>query len=417
MNTGEQTSNIEILKESILQMRSDLTNLTTHIGALGASGAVQSPAVQDAASAGAKNSSEESVSTSMHARPAAASQHIIDRSRASGSSQESRSQLESDTADTADSANQNRSILLGVQQIAAASEQMTDWPSGLKLNQPNRLQSDRDTATFVPRRASGLGLQQTAASRASDFDRRFDMLADVNAMPGSDDCDNYTGQRAARDAVIQNLDLDVLDVDHEGEFSDHHAHNLEMSSQRRIQTRSDHIMGGVDSIHQGKGQETIFKVRNHDNLNINSNGKVKELENVGRINERQRQKAAISDYCAAIDGMNTSNNTNVMEQPPQRSYGQHQMVNSGRSANNTAITSGQGNQMIPMVSTLRDNNHINACVSRRLAELGIADEECEGATDTFRSKQRGKKSGLSRTVEDQVISSHSPLRVHITRFA
>ena len=60
------------------------------------------------------------------------------------------------------------------------------------------------------------------------------------------------------------------------------------------------------------------------------------------------------------------------------------------------------NNALPTLSSLRDNERIEDCVSRRLAEIGLDDESGEYFSETQKTK-RGKRSGLSRTVEDQVL--------------
>ena len=60
------------------------------------------------------------------------------------------------------------------------------------------------------------------------------------------------------------------------------------------------------------------------------------------------------------------------------------------------------NNALPTLSSLRDNERIEACVSRRLAEIGLDDEPGEYFSETQKTK-RGKRSGISRTVEDQVL--------------
>ena len=58
---------------------------------------------------------------------------------------------------------------------------------------------------------------------------------------------------------------------------------------------------------------------------------------------------------------------------------------------------------LPTASEIRNNRQISDCVSQRLAELGLEEERLENNTELYR-KQRGKKSGLQRTVEDQVVN-------------
>ena len=58
---------------------------------------------------------------------------------------------------------------------------------------------------------------------------------------------------------------------------------------------------------------------------------------------------------------------------------------------------------VPSVSSLRQDRHIDQCVARRLAELGIHDDYYEIDSESTKRK-RGKRSGISRTVEDMVVN-------------
>ena len=243
-----------------------------------------------------------------------------------------------------------------------------------------RVRSDVNTMTFMPH-------------RVSDFDRRFDVLADIDSMPGADAGRDYAGQRSVESSGYVNTDR-LAREQHAG-YVDQHV--LSLTESQRARQRSD-TTPGVNVFREGQTEQSVDTI--YDNANVNSNSRVSELRNTDSASERQRQRAAIGDYGAAIDGMNAFHNANTMMHGSVR---QAHVVNPGGPAQNIDQNNEQGNQLIPMVSALRENNHINACVNRRLAELGIAEDDCEGATDINRRKQRGKKSGLSRTIEDQVI--------------
>ena len=57
---------------------------------------------------------------------------------------------------------------------------------------------------------------------------------------------------------------------------------------------------------------------------------------------------------------------------------------------------------VPYLSSLRQDQHISACVARRPAELGI--HEDTNNMDNNMKHRRGKKSGLSQTDEDQIVN-------------
>ena len=63
----------------------------------------------------------------------------------------------------------------------------------------------------------------------------------------------------------------------------------------------------------------------------------------------------------------------------------------------------QDGHCLPTVNALRNNQHISDCVSQRLADFGLEDQNVDNNMEHYR-KQRGKKSGLQRTVEDQVVN-------------
>ena len=57
----------------------------------------------------------------------------------------------------------------------------------------------------------------------------------------------------------------------------------------------------------------------------------------------------------------------------------------------------------PGLSNLRNDPFISGQVNRRFGELGLEEDFDESDFETFKKNRKGKKSGLSRTIEDQVV--------------
>ena len=134
------------------------------------------------------------------------------------------------------------------------------------------------------------------------------------------------------------------------------------------------------------------------------------FENVAQRHGMGSQGVQINGVNAPHEftGLNQQSNNNANEQNIQ--YQNHQAGNRcteiahipGSYSGRCAPGPGNYGHYLPNIDQLRANQQVSDCVSQRMLDLGLCEDGVDGSYDKS-DRRKGKKSGLSRTVEDQVL--------------